>query len=880
MLRSSLCAALLLTLWGCATEPWTGASGPTREEDWVRTTLQNGLEVMLLEDHSAPVVALNVWVHVGSADERPSEAGMAHVFEHMLFKGTERRAVGEIARTVEAAGGNINAFTSFDMTVYHITMSSRDTAVGVDVLSDAVLHSSFDPDELRKEKQVILEEIRRGEDSPGQVLSKALFAEAFRAHPYRRPVIGTPDSVVSFTREQLLDFHRRWYVPNNMTFVVVGDFDPRSVLSQIRAAFEAREPRPDVSHSRAAEPEPQQPAGEVVRRDFEQTQMGLAFLGTSIRDADTPYLDLLGMVLGGGETSRLYRDLKDRRRLVHSVSAGAYTPFDPGLFMIDVTLEPEKIDETLPAIREEITKLAQLGPSQVELDRARTNLLSSQVHEKETMEGQARKIGYWETLGGGIEAEQRYLDAVRRATRDDLQHVASRYLQAQHVRIVALLPARARADLDGSALVRAFEQGAHEARAPAPETLEDGVLRYRLANGLRVIVKRNASVPLVSMRLAFHGGLLVENEATQGISSFLAHMLEKGTEQRSASELASEIEDIAGSTQGFSGRNSFGLTAEFLADSLDAGLDLFTDVLLHPTFPDDEIEKLRSETVAAIERREDNLARKAFDLFDEALYPRHPYRFPTLGTIETVERFDRAALRDYWKRWATPHNGVLAIVGDVDPQAVVKALSIYLGDWTGPAEIKLPVRAVPSPPREPRERVIEKGRQQVHLVYGFRGLSVDDPDVPALDVLANVLGGQGGRLFLELRDRRSLAYTVTAFDIEGVDPGSFAVYIASAPEKLDAARVGIQEQLRRIVDQPIDPEELARAKGYLVGSDAVSLQRYGSQASLLSLDELYGLGATHHLGFRSRIEAVTLADVKRVARRVLHLDAPVIAVIR
>ncbi|HXZ84141.1 MAG TPA: pitrilysin family protein, partial [Myxococcota bacterium] len=220
----------------------------------LRTTLDNGLSVVLVEDHSAPVVALNVWVHTGSADEKPEQWGMAHVHEHMLFKGTERRGVGEIAATVEGAGGNINAFTSYDMTVYHITMASQDAAVGVDVLSDAVLHSTFDAGELAKEEEVVIEEIRRADDTPDSMISKVVFETAYRQHPYQREVIGTQESVRSFTRQGLLDFYHYWYVPNNMTFVAVGDFKSDDVLAQIKQAFAGAKPRPGLEHPRAAEP--------------------------------------------------------------------------------------------------------------------------------------------------------------------------------------------------------------------------------------------------------------------------------------------------------------------------------------------------------------------------------------------------------------------------------------------------------------------------------------------------------------------------------------------------------------------------------------------------------------------------------------------------
>jgi zinc protease len=874
IILSSL-AFLFCTLPGTRVGPT-----PQAKEGALRTTLNNGLKVVLVEDHSAPVVALNVWVRTGSADELPGEFGMAHVFEHMLFKGTERRAVGEIARTVEAAGGNINAFTSFDMTVYHITMASRDAAVGVDVLADAVQHSTFDPDELARELEVVIEEIRRGEDSPGRVLSQNLFATAFRTHPYGRPVIGTEESVRSFTREGILEFHRRWYVTNNMTFVVVGDFDTDAMLEQIRQVFAEAQPSPDLAHPRASEPPQAEARVRVIRRPFQQPMLGVVYPITRFEDDDTAYLDLLSMVLGSGDSSRLYRNVKDRQRLVHTVSAHSYTPLDPGLLMIDASLEGDQIEPALAAIRDEIDRLTAFGPSEIELERARVNLLSHEVREKETMQGQARKYGYYETLADGIELEEQYLERVRRATPEDLQRVAEKYLVPEHVTVGLLLPEELRPELDEAALLAELERKDSGRDAAQGTDLGEGIFRYVLPNGLRVVVKPNKTVPLVSLRLAFLGGQLAENEDTQGINAFLAAMLERGTEQRSAAQFAAEVEGIAANIDGFSGRNSFGLTAEFLKESLDTGLELFADALLHPAFDPDEIQKVRADTLAALERREDSLAHKAFDLMAQGLHPGHPYRFVTMGTEESVQKIDAAALRSFFETYAQPSNGVLGLVGDVDPDAVVAAIALHLSDWSDTAKVALPDRTLPEAPTEPRQLSLEKNKQQVHIVLGFPGVALTDPDLPALDVLTQLLAGQGGRLFLELRDRRSLAYSVTAFSIEGLDPGSFGLYIASAPEKLEESIAGLRGELEKILNDPIEEAEIERARAYLIGSHAVSLQRFATQASLMSLDELYGMEATHHLGYGGRIEAVTQEDVKRVARRIIDLDAPLLAIVK
>jgi zinc protease len=864
----------------CTLPGTRGDLAPQPKEGVLRTTLNNGLKVVLVEDHSAPVVALNVWVRTGSADELPGEFGMAHVFEHMLFKGTERRPVGEIARTVEAAGGNINAFTSYDMTVYHITMASRDSAIGVDVLADAVQHSTFDPDELARELEVVIEEIRRGEDSPGHVLSQNLFSTVFRKHPYGRPVIGTEESVRSFTRPQILEFHRRWYVTNNMTFVAVGDFDSDRMLEQIREAFADAPANPELAHPRADEPEQAAPRVTVLRRPFQQPMLGVVYPITRFKDEDTAYLDLLSMVLGSGDSSRLYRSVKDRQRLVHMVGAHAYTPLDPGLLLIDAALEGDQIEAALAAIQDEIRRLTAFGPSEIELERARVNLLSHEVREKETMQGQARKYGYYETLADGIELEQEYLERVRRATPDDLLQVAAKYLVPEHITMGLLLPEQLRPELDEAALLAELEREESGRDAAQGMELADGIYRYALPSGLRIVVKPNKTVPLVSLRLSFLGGQLAENEDTQGINAFLAAMLERGTEQRSAAQFAAEVEGIAAGIDGFSGRNSFGLTAEFLKETLDTGLELFADALLHPAFDPEEIGKVREDTLAALERREDSLSHLAFDLMAEGLHPGHPYRFVSMGTEESVGKIDAAALRGFYETYAQPSNAVLGLVGDVDPDAVVAAIAVHLSDWSDTAKVALPKRTLPEPPTEPREISLEKNKQQVHIVLGFPGVALTDPDLPALDVLTQLLAGQGGRLFLELRDRRSLAYSVTAFSIEGLDPGSFGLYIASAPDKLEDSISGLREELEKILNGPIEEAELERARAYLIGSHAVSLQRFATQASLLSLDELYGMGATHHLGYAARIEAVTADAVKRVARRIINLDAPLLAIVK
>jgi hypothetical protein len=319
----------------------------------LKATLDNGLEVILVEDHSAPVVALNVWVRVGSADERDEQWGMAHVHEHMLFKGTERRGVGEIASTVEGAGGNINAFTSYDMTVYHITMASRDAAVGFDVLADAMQNSTFDAAELAKEEEVVIEEIRRSDDSPDNLISRVLFETAYRTHPYRKEVIGTQASVRSFSREGLIDFYRSWYVPNNMTFIAVGDFDSAVALEQIKKSF-ANAAAPISRAARAAR------ADRAARAVVPSSSSSHCSVSAGRSPPSRTRHALPGSARHGARQRRQLAPLprgEGPRAAGPRHHASSYTPLDPGCSW-STRARRGQIDATVVAIAEQVRRIA------------------------------------------------------------------------------------------------------------------------------------------------------------------------------------------------------------------------------------------------------------------------------------------------------------------------------------------------------------------------------------------------------------------------------------------------------------------------------------------------------------------------------------------
>ena len=857
----------------------------------MRHLLPNGLTLLVEENHAAPVVAIQVWVRVGSADERADEAGLAHLHEHMLFKGTARRGPGEIARTIEACGGEINAWTSFDQTVYHVVLASQFFAEGMDVLADVVTSAAFDPGELQREIEVVCEEIKRSMDSPTRKLSRELFASAFSRHPYGKPVIGTEESVRSFRREGILRFYRRWYKPENAVVIVVGDVREAEAVQLAQKLF-AWPPEPfEAAPARPAEPHREMPLARLRKEPLKEGYLSIAWPSPPLVHEDVAALDALAIVLGHGEASRLHRAMKRDRLLCTEVQASCYTPVDPGLTIVGLTLQPANARE---AVREALAQTYRLRSEEVtaeELSVACRLLEGDAVYQRETVQGQARKLGFYQSSAGGVEFEQRYLEQVARLTPARLRDAAERWIDPSAAVLAALLPERD-APAEGELLELLQEaarlrpprapssSAAPEKRAPvrfAEHPRTGPLLREELPGGGVLLIKEERAVPLVALRAAWRGGLRAEDASKAGINMLLARLVSKGTQTRAAERLVREMEAMGGSIGGNAGRNSFGLRAEFLSRHLAEGFDVFAEAISAPAFHPEEVQRERTLQIDELRSREDNPAGVAFLLFGETLYRSHPYRFDMLGTENSVARLEPGLLAQYRARQYPAGAVTLSIVGDVDPDEVRDRVRRTL--TAAPVARSVIAPAEEQLPQAPRFAVKTLDKAQAHLVVGFPGARLSDQSRWPLEVLSAVLSGQGGRLFVELRDKRSLAYSVTSFSMEGLDPGYFAVYIGCGPGKVAEALDGIRNELRRLREEPVAATELERARTHLIGTHAISLQRNSARAAVYAFDECYGLGAEASTRYAAEVAAVSAADVLATAQRVLMPSREVIALV-
>src|SRR5216110_3276662 len=515
---------------------------PSTAQKWV---VPNGLTVIVQEDHSAPVASVQAWCATGSIDEdQHLGAGLSHILEHMLFKGTKTQSANQIAQGIQDVGGYINAYTSFDRTVFWIDVPKDGVGTALEVLSDAMMNSALPPDEYKKEQEVIRREFAMGMDDPDRMASLLLFGTAYQRHPYRFPVIGELEIYNQLTQEQVMQYYKTRYVPNNLVFVIVGDVDAEKVRQQLGDLFK---PYPEKSLKPVFIPsEPPQLGRREVHREFstELTHLAMAWHIPEVTSPDVPALDLLSTIFGDGRSSRLYRRVREEAGLAFGISAFSYTPGDPGLFGIDATLDPKKRDAAEQLVLRIIDEVKQAGVTAEELTKAKKISLSHHLGALTTMRGQASDIGSNWFLTRNLNFSRDYLDAVQKVTLDDLHRVAANYLTETNLTLVSLNP-----------------KGSLAAKAEGPRVAEAAeIQKFELSNGLRLLVREDRRLPLVAMGAVFRGGLLAETTQDNGITRLMAKLLLKGTKTRTAEQIANQIEAVGGSISSDAGNNSLNVS--------------------------------------------------------------------------------------------------------------------------------------------------------------------------------------------------------------------------------------------------------------------------------------------------------------------------------
>ncbi len=827
------------------------------------TTLDNGLTIIVREDHSAPVVSAQAWCAAGSIHEdKWLGAGLSHVLEHMLFKGTTTRPGSRIDQEVQEAGGYMNAYTSFDRTVYHIDVPNTGAAKAIDILCDIMQNASLPPDELAKELDVIRREMDMCQDDPGRRASRRLFEVAYTKSPYRYTIIGYLDIFNKIKPADIRNYYTEKYAPNNVFYVIAGDVKKDEVVEQIKTAYANAKSQPLPPIVLPLEPK-QTGAREVIEEaPVELGHVHFAWHIPEVRHPDVPVLDVLAVLLGSGRSSRLFQQVREKQGVVHHVDAWTYSPGLPGLFGSSAIIDGDQFEAARDAILAEIEKVKAESVSADELQKAVKQFVAATLASRKTMEGQAQNLGGNWLAANDLNFSERYLAAVKQVTMADVQRVARTYLTAENRTLYSLLPA----------------DTAPKATATTETTTEHAIQKFDLPNGLRLLIKEDHRLPFVEFRTVFQGGVLAETESSNGVTTLLARLLLKGTTTRSAEQIAVEIESVGGSIDSYAGNQSFGVNAEVLSSDFQTGLDLVADVLLNPIFPVEELEREREVQLAGIQARRDDLLKSASLAMRRGLFGPGGYGLDPIGTETSVTQLSVEAVKAFHAKLTTPNNCVLAIYGDVKTSEVRAAVDQAFGNWKSGEGVDHSGAKVLSPTTH---RVTEtRDKKQAVLVIGYPGTTMFSEDRYALELLQECCSDLGSRLFLRIREQLGLAYYVGAQTLCGVAPGYFAFYTGTEPTKVEQVETELLREAELLRSEGLTADELKRAKAKIIGQKKIARADLGHLATTTALDELYGLGYQRSEQDDAKYETVTLEQIKAVAQKYLKPETAVVALVK
>jgi zinc protease len=847
----------------------------------VTTVLPNGLTLLVQRDGAAPAVAIVTYVRAGYFDETDDVVGIAHVLEHMYFKGTPTRGVGDIARATKASGGYLNAHTIYDHTSYYTVVPAAGFADALAIQADAYANSLIDPGELAKEIEVIVQEVRRKEDTPAALAGEALYALLYDNHRIRRWRMGRPEALRTFTRDQVLGFYRNFYQPSNTLLSIVGDVD----VEQVQAAVDARYgPLPNRAVNRVAGPSEADRLPQSRYRewsgDIVETQIVFGWRTVPTLHPDTPLLDLAAMILGTGRASRLYRGVRERR-LASTATASNYTPSELGVFVVHAECPPDRAIEAAQTMWAEIAHVREEGVEPRELLGAPRLLESRWVRRSESVESQASYFAEWQALGDASLGD-RYLERALEATPHDVTEAIGRYLLSSEVAAIVYRPtwtpelATSASDLvsrrDGRApdvvlpiAVGPLSVGSPRSpRRPELEEEEGGVRVYRTATGVPILIRRQPGARMTHVGVVALGGVRDEHVDRAGLTSLVVRGAVKGAAGRAAPQLADAIEMLGASLGGSVSSDSFGwMISVPLRHTMDA-VRLLADVVQEPTLSATTIDTERTLALVELANLHDDMYRFPFRLATEAAYGEHPYGLHTIGSDRSLPRLTADDVRSWHAERVLHAPVVIGIVTDGDDDA----LAAGVGQALGRVQYRPPTLVAPPRwPDAPTTRSESRDKSQTAIAVAFPGPARADADRFVAQLIASVSSGLGGRFFDELRDRRSLAYTVQAFAVERANAGMFVGYIATSPDKEETARAGLLREFEKIAHDGVTQEELRRAQAFAIGTHAISRQSGGAILGEMLDAWLVGRGVQELDRYEHEIRRVAPADVARVAAR-------------
>ena len=880
---------LLLTLLAiCA----FGASADEQQLDLQHFWLDNGLEVILVRDTTAPTVAVDIWYRVGSANDPAGKSGFSHLFEHLMFEGSPHIASGEMDFLLEAVGGSSNAFATIDVTGYYETVPSDQLPLALWIEADRLGGLAVTQESLDNQRAIVIEEIQlRYDNSPYGTSVRALLTRPFSYEPYQRPTAGSVADVNKAELADVIAFHHTYYVPNNATLVIAGDIEFDATRALVEELFGPIPRGDDPPPLPEFVPEDQAEAEYITIEDplINLPALLVAYEIPPLVHEDYPALDLLSRVLSVGDSSRLAKRLVDTGMALQA-DAWIFDNRGPGLFAI-ILIANVGVDlaDLETASYEELQRIIDEGVPQAELDKVIAGIRSSRILGLETALGLADSVQSANYYFGDPQAVFTGINRYRQVTSADIQRVAQEYLEAtdRHVFNVVTSEAEPAESVIPYAAEDAGESEPQyryviEQDEPPPPLQSTSfslpvISESKLDNGLEVVVIEQPSMPIISLDMVFQGGSTAAPQELPGLAGMTGSLISRGTDTRSAQDIAGAIEQVGGAVGSEGGADRLLAGVFALIEDKDLAFELLEDMVFNANFPDNEVERERAERVSALEA---NLAEPGFvasRTLNRLLYTGHPYgNGVTFESLEAITRDDVVA---FYESRRQPDNALLIIAGDITTAEGMDYAQRIFADWEGSAE---PVSFPPIAERSERQIILvdRPGSTQAQFLLGNIGMPGGSLDYFPARVMNEVLGGSfTSRLVQNIREEKGYTYSIGSGFSYPADIGRFVVSAAVRNDVVADALNEVFMEIERIKTEPLTDEEIKAARDGIVGRFVFTLETYQDFVNVVSSYKTRGVELERLNEWLGLINAVSKDDALSVAQEFIREDEAILVVV-
>ena len=825
--------------------------------DFVIQKLPNGQTVVVQEIHNNPIVTIDTWIKTGSINENDSNNGISHFLEHLFFKGTKLHPTGEMDRILESKGAIVNAATSKDFTHYYITIPSEDFDTALELHSDMLLNPQIPRKELEQERKVVLEEISKDGNSPSKKVYENLNTMMYTTHPYKRKVIGTADNVGTMRREEILEYFNKYYSPSNMVTLIIGDVDTEKVINKIQTSFNQPYKKP-VKHRFKKEHQLQNQKRNIEYTDSQSGYLMMGFRGASIDDNETFVLDVLAEALGGGHSSRLYKNVKEQKGLSYAVSASNGSFRDDGIFYISANFMPASKDKLEKAIFEEISNIQKYGITQEELNRAKSAIIQDTYYARESTANIASELGYIITLTGNSDLYKNYVDGINKVSAHDVQIAAQKYLGVNKSALSFVLPKY----MENSDSNIADKKN-HTYKKVSENS---GIAKYQIDNNATMLINENKNNDIIAITIIAKGGEFLEKIPGEG--TMVAGTMLKGTKNYSAQELSQILDENGIKIEPSCSEDYFVIDVQTTTAKIDKTLEILNEIVNNALFDDYEIEKFRSEILSKFKQRRDIPMNVAIENFKTLIFEGSVYSHTNKILEKTMPSVSKADMISYYNKILDSKNVIVSINGNVDSEKMIQEFGSMLKDKKNPRFdfSNYTVTKLTSP-----KTITQKinDLQTSWLFMGWQAASVrDKKDFVTLKVINTLLGsGLSSRLYRNLREADGLAYQLGSSYSPKMLGGTFMTYIGTNPKSLEYSREKMLAEVNRLKLEFVSDSELKDAKDRLKGGFIIALETNAEKASNVGFFEAYGFGYDFLNTYIKMIDEVTASDIVKVANK-------------